>query len=70
MVQFISLIFILITFYWASMIGFFSSKKLRNNTEESSFFIPGEITKYEKYLRVKPVIESDFFSVGNLPVLL
>ena len=58
MIRFISLIFIPINFYWASMIEFISSTKLRNNTIETPFGIPGDSTEHEIDLRVNPIVES------------
>ena len=52
------------------MIEFISSTKLRNNTEEAPFRIPDVITEDENDLRVKPIVESNIFSVGNRLVLL
>ena len=59
--QFISLIFVLLTFHWVSMLESISSKKLRNNTEEAPFVIPGASTEPENGLRVKPINDRDFF---------
>ena len=57
MVRFIALILILITFYWVSMLKYISRTKIKNNTEEAPFVIPGERTEPENYLRVKPIVE-------------
>ena len=57
--------FILITFYWVSMLGFISSTKLRDNIEKAPFGIPGVSTEHENGLRFKPIIESEIVSVGN-----
>ena len=52
---------ILITFYLVSMIEFIYSTKLRNSTEEASFGIPGTSTEHEINLRVKPIVERNYF---------
>ena len=49
--------FILITFYWVSMISFISNKKLRNIAEEVPSGIPRASSNDENSFRVKPVIE-------------
>ena len=49
--------FILITFYWVSMLEYISSTKIRNNKEEAPFGILGEINEPENDLRVKPIVE-------------
>ena len=59
MVQFISLILILITFYWVSVLEFISTTKIKNSTEEAPFVIPGGSTETENDLRVNPIVESE-----------
>ena len=59
MFQFVSLILILITYYWVSMIKFISSTKIRNNTVEAPFGIPGASTEPKNYLRVNTIVESE-----------
>ena len=59
MVQLISLISILMIFYWVSMLNFLFSTKLTNITEEASFGIPGARTEPENDLRVKTIVEID-----------
>ena len=70
MVCFVSLVFILITFHWVSMLKFVSRTKLSKNTEEASFGITEETTEAKNDLKVEPIVESKIFSVGNRPVLL
>ena len=59
MILFISLIFILLIFYWASMLKFISGTKLLNNKEEVPFGIPGASTETKNYLRVKQIVENE-----------
>ena len=40
------------------MIEYISSTKIRNNTEEDIFGIPGARTEPKNYLRVKSIVES------------
>ena len=63
MIRLISLIFILLTLYWFYMLESISSTKLRHNITEAPFGIPGAITEHENNFRVKPIIESNIFSV-------
>ena len=58
MVQFILLIFIFIIFFWVSMLKFISGKKIRDNTEEASFGIPGEITGPRNNIGVELIVKS------------
>ena len=51
MILFILLIFVLITFYWVSMLRIIYSIRLINNTKESNFGIPGASTEPKNYLR-------------------
>ena len=57
MVRFISLILILITLYWVSVLEYIPRTKIRSNTEEAQFGMPGASTEPKKYLRVKTIIE-------------
>ena len=57
MVQFVSLILILITLYWVSMLEYIPSTKIRSNTEEALFGIPGASTEINNSLRFNPIIE-------------
>ena len=41
------------------MIAYISITKIGNNTVEAPFGIPGARTEPDKYLRVKPIVESD-----------
>ena len=50
------IVFILMTYYWVSMIGSISSTKLINNTEKASFGIPGASTEHENYFRFNPIV--------------
>ena len=59
MIIFISLTFMLITFYWVSLIKFIYSTKLSNNKEEAPFGIPKAITEEENNLRVKTMVEHE-----------
>ena len=61
--------FILINFYWVSMLKFISSTKNNNNTEKEPFGIPGESTEHENNLRFNPIFESKIVSVENRPAL-
>ena len=59
MVWFISLIFRLITYYYYFPIfEYIYSTKIRNNTIEVPFFIPGARTERKSNLRVNPINES------------
>ena len=69
-ILFVLLIFTLVAFYWVSIIVSISSTQLINNIKEAPFGIPDASTENENYLRVKPIVDSDTFSVGNRPVLL
>ena len=51
--------FILITYYWVSVIEHISGKKIRNNTVEAPFVIPGVSTKWKSDLRFRPIVESE-----------
>ena len=51
--------FILITFYCISMIKCFHGTKIRNNTEEAPFGIPGASTEDNKNLKATPIIDND-----------
>ena len=53
------MIFILIDFYWVSMIKSISSTKIRNNTEKEPFGITGASTENKNNFRVKPIVESN-----------
>ena len=69
MVWFITLIFILITFYGVAMIESVSSKKTRDNTVEAPFCILGASTEPDNNWRVKPIVESEiWFFFENVPV--
>ena len=59
MIRYISTVFILITFYWGSIIGFIFSAHFRNNTEEAPFGILGVITEHVNNLRVNMIVESE-----------
>ena len=38
---------------------------MKNNTEKAPFGIPGARTEHENDFRVKPIVESNIFSVEN-----
>ena len=57
MVRFFSLIFILITFYWVSLIKSNSRTKIINNTLEATFDIPGASTETKNNLRFKTIVD-------------
>ena len=65
-----SLVIILINFYWVSMIESISSIKFKNKTEETPFGIPGASTEHDNDWCDKLFIERKLFSVGNRTVLL
>ena len=60
----------LINFYWVSILEYFSNTKLRNNTYDATFVIPGASNETGNDLRVKPIVEKNWLSVGNRSVLL
>ena len=62
--------FVLITFFWVSVIEYISITKLKNNIEWASFGATSARNDPKNNLRVNPIIESEIFSVVNLPVLL
>ena len=55
MFRFVSLILILITYYWVSVLGFIASTKIINNTVEAPFGIPGASTGPENESRKRLV---------------
>ena len=59
MVEFISLVFVLITLYWVFMLEYISREKIRNNTEDAPLCIPRVSTEPGNDLKVKRIIDSD-----------
>ena len=58
-VLFVSLVltyYLLLDFLFSDL---FPDQKIRNNTVEASFGIPGVSTEPKNYLRVKPIVEND-----------
>ena len=56
-VRFVSLMCILISFYWVSILKHISRTKIRNNTEEAPFGIPGARTEADNNLMFEPIVE-------------
>ena len=57
MIRFISLLFLLIKYFWVSMIECTYETNLRNNTEKSPYGITDASTEHKKFLMSNPVIE-------------
>ena len=58
MVQLISLIFIIINFYWVSIIDSISSTQIGTNAEEEPFGTPSVLNEPKKFFRFKTIGEN------------